>query len=97
MVCRRERLCSAEMGEAAGNIMTWLADIAHDGHHGVDAMKRYLRARLWYPGMDGPTNDGKHLLVVVVDLLSRYPEVEELVSVTSRVGCTVLKNRKVKK
>ena len=54
LVCREERLVvpSVEMGKSAGNIRTWLVDIAHDGHHGADAMKRYLRARLWFPGMD---------------------------------------------
>ena len=54
LVCRGERLVvpSAEMGKAAGNIKMWLADIAYVGHHGEDAMKQYLRARLWYPGMD---------------------------------------------
>ena len=48
LVCREDRLVvpSAEMGTKAGNIRTWLVDIAHDGHHGADAMKRYLRARL---------------------------------------------------
>ena len=44
LVCREDRLVvpSAEMGKKAGNIRTWLVDIAHDGHHGADAMKRYL-------------------------------------------------------
>ena len=92
-------------------------DIAHEGHPGIETMKQFLRARLWYPGMDnavdelcssclpcqastevkhrdplipsvaptapweklatdhwGPTADGKYLLVVI-DKLSRYPEV----------------------
>lgn len=53
LVCREERLVvpSVEMGKSAGNIRTWLVDIAHDGHHGADAMKRYARARLWFPGI----------------------------------------------
>ena len=120
LVCRGDRLVvpSAELGKNTGDIRTWLADIAHDGHHGEDAMKRYLRVRLWFPGMDkmierrasgclgclasnkqkhrdplkptkvptlpwqklavdhwGPTRDNKHILVMV-DVLSRYPEVE---------------------
>ena len=29
-----------------------LTKIAHDGHHGMENMERYLRARLWWPGMD---------------------------------------------
>ena len=54
LVCRGDRLVvpSADIGKDVGDITTWLADIAHDSHHGEDAMKRYLRIRLWYPGMD---------------------------------------------
>ena len=54
LVCRGDRLVvpSADIGKDVGDITTWLADIEHDSHHGEDAMKRYLRIRLWYPGMD---------------------------------------------
>ena len=54
LVCSEDRLVvpSAEMGKKAGNIRTWLVDIAHNGHHRADAMKRYLRARLCFPRMD---------------------------------------------
>ena len=119
LVCRGDRIVvpSADLAEQTGNIRTWLVDIAHDGHHGEEAMKRCLRARLWFPGMDrlvknkaagchacqasvkqehrdplqpttapdcpwekvaadhwGPTPDKKYLLVLV-DHLTKYPEV----------------------
>lgn len=119
LVCRGDRIVvpSADLAEETGNIRTWLVDIAHDGHHGEDAMKRCLRARLWFPGMDklvknkaagchacqatvkqehrdplqpttaphspwqkvaadhwGPTPDKKYLLVLV-DHLTKYPEI----------------------
>ena len=47
LVCRGDMLVvpSAELGKDVGDTRTWLADIAHDGHYGEDAMKRY-------PGMD---------------------------------------------
>ena len=99
------------------NVRTKLLDIAHEGHPGENAMKRFVRSRLWYPNMDkeigkitqgclacpaatetktrdplkpttapdelwknlaadhcGPTTDG-YFLLVVIDELSRYPEV----------------------
>ena len=54
LVCRGDRIVvlSADLAEHTGNIRTWLVDIAHDGHHGMDAMKRCLRAMIWFPGMD---------------------------------------------
>ena len=136
LVCRGDRLVvpSAEIGKDTGDIRTWLADIAHDGHHGEDAMKRYLRVRLWYPGMDkmierrasgclgcqaatkkmhrdplkstkvptlpwqkvavdhwGPTRDNKHLLVMV-DVLSRYPEVEVVKGTSSHDNIVAFDN-----
>ena len=44
LVCRGDRIVvpSADLAEHTGNIRTWLVDIAHDGHHGMDAMKRCL-------------------------------------------------------
>ena len=123
-----------EMGKSAGNIRTWLVDIAHDGHHGADAMKRYLRARLWFPGMDrmverraagclhcqaatphkhidplkptesptlpwrevavdhwGPTKEGKYLLVVM-DYMSRYPEVEVVTGTSASANVIAFDN-----
>ena len=46
---RQERLVvpSVEMGKSAGNIRTWLVDIAHDGHHGADAMKSMAAKITW--------------------------------------------------
>ena len=54
IVCRGERIVvpDGEVFQEGGNIRTWLTEISHDGHHGMDHMKRYLRPRLWWPGMD---------------------------------------------
>ena len=30
----------------------WVVDLGHSVHKGVDATKRQLRVRLWFPGMD---------------------------------------------
>ena len=30
----------------------WVDNLGHSAHQGVDATKRKLRVRLWYPGMD---------------------------------------------
>ena len=99
------------------NLQEQVLDIAHEGHPGAEAMKRYMRSSLWFPTLDkrvneltnsclpcqasiavkhrdpltpstppqhvwkdlgadhwGPTPEGKHILVVI-DKLSRYPEV----------------------
>ena len=119
LILRGEKILPPDAPEYAGgiNVRTKLLDIAHEGHPGENAMKRYVRSRLWFPGMDreiekvtqgclacqaatvtkhrdpliptlapeelwcnlaadhwGPTADGKYLLVVI-DELSRYPEV----------------------
>ena len=120
IILRGERIVPPDAPEYIGgtNVRTKLLDIAHEGHPGENAMKRFMRSRLWYPGMDkeisevtqgclacqastvtkhrdpltpttapselwrdlsadhwGPTADGCFLLVVI-DNLSRYPEVE---------------------
>ena len=41
-----------EVFKEGGNIWTWLTEISHDGHHGMDHTKRYLRTSLWWPGID---------------------------------------------
>ena len=99
-------------------IFLWVVELGHSGHMGINATKRLLRMRLWFPGMDkmveekvatclpcqaatdshqrdplkpnpapsepwdrlycdhwGPIPyDGKHILVLI-DALTRYPEV----------------------
>ena len=54
IVCRGERIVvpDGEVIHEGGNIRTWLTEISHDGHHGMDHMKRYLRPRVWWPGID---------------------------------------------
>ena len=42
----------AELFPGAGNIRTWVLDVAHEGHQGCSAMKRYLRSLAWFPSMD---------------------------------------------
>ena len=34
------------------NLRDWVVDLGHSAHQGVDATKRQLRLRLWFPGMD---------------------------------------------
>ena len=107
----------SEIKPGNGNIRERTLEIAHDGHPGTTAMKRYIRSRVWFPEIDrrteeitkgclpcqastetkhrdpltpsvppsevwndlatdhwGPTPEGKYLLVVI-DKLSRFPEV----------------------
>ena len=49
-----ERIVIPE-GRMAGEETTlreWVVDLGHSAHQGVDATKRLLRLRLWFPGMD---------------------------------------------
>ena len=42
-------------GRRAGEVTTlreWVVDLGHSAHQGVDATKRLLHLRLWFPGMD---------------------------------------------
>ena len=42
-------------GRVAGDQTTlreWVVDLGHSAHQGIDATKRLLRHRLWFPGMD---------------------------------------------
>ena len=123
-----------ELFPGSGNIRTWVLDIAHEGHQGCSAMKRYLRSTAWFPGMDkavdrkvseclacqastkthhrdplipstppsmpweklsadhwGPLPDGKHLLVVI-DELSRYPEVAVVNGTSAHANIPALDN-----
>ena len=120
LVCRGERLVipDGHIPGTEGNIREWVVELGHSGHMGINATKRLLRMRLWFPGMDkmveekvatclpcqaatdshhrdplkpnpapaepwdrlycdhwGPIPyDGKHILVLI-DALTRYPEV----------------------
>ena len=122
----------AEFFPGSGNIRKHIIDTAHDGHPGICSMKRRLRSRIWFPGMDqditatvegclacqastpktqrdplvtsippdepwqklgadhwGPTPDGKYL-IVVIDRLSKYPEVEIVNSTNADTNVKVL-------
>ena len=120
LVCRGERIVIPDgyLPDNEGSIREWVVELGHSGHLGINATKRLLRLRLWFPGMDkmverkvasclpcqaatdchlrdplkpnpapaepwdrvfcdhwGPTpTDGKHILVII-DGLTRYPEV----------------------
>ena len=122
----------AEFFPSSGNIRKHIIDTAHDGHPGISSMKRHLRSRIWFPGMDrditatiegclacqastpktqrdplvtsvppdepwqklgadhwGPTPDGKYL-IVLIDMLSKYPEVEVVNSTNADANVKVL-------
>ena len=54
LVCRGERIVIPE-GRCSTNdgaLREWVVDLGHSTHQGVDATKRQLRVRLWFPGMD---------------------------------------------
>jgi hypothetical protein len=119
LLLREDRIIipDGDLGSNEGSMRQWCVELGHEGHQGEGACKRYLRTRLWWPGMDrlaearvkecmpcqasvdtphrdplqpttaprapmekqsgdhwGPTPDGRHVLVVM-DLLTRYPEV----------------------
>ena len=54
LVCRGERIIISE-GKCSTNdeaLRDWVVDLGHSVHQGMDATKRQLRVRLWFPGMD---------------------------------------------
>ena len=54
LVCRGERIIIPE-GQCTTNnvaLREWVVDLGHSAHQGMDATKRQLRVRLWFPGMD---------------------------------------------
>jgi hypothetical protein len=54
IVCRGERIVipDGHLARDEGNVREWVVELGHSGHMGVDATKRLLRQRLWFPGMD---------------------------------------------
>ena len=54
LVCRGERIVMPDGRHPTKDILLrdWVIDLAHNTHMGVDATKRLLRVRLWFPGMD---------------------------------------------
>ena len=54
LVCRGERIVIPE-GRCFTNdvaLRDWVVDLGHSAHQGMDATKRQLRVRLWFPGME---------------------------------------------
>ena len=45
-------LPDAEAKPGSGNVRDKILEIAHEGHPGATTMKRYLRSRVWFPGID---------------------------------------------
>ena len=131
---RKIVLPNGEASGGAGNIRNIALDIAHEGHIGMTDTKKYLRSRLWFPGMDrkvedlvatclpcsaatevkhrdpltpttppstpwsrvaadhwGPTSDGKYLLVIV-DELTRYPEMVAVSSTSADANIEAFDN-----
>lgn len=43
--------------EGSTNLRTKILDIAHEGHPGQTTMKRFVRAHVWYPGLDRAVDD----------------------------------------
>jgi hypothetical protein len=54
LVCRGEKIVipDAHLPRDEGNLREWVVELGHSGHMGVEATKRLLRQRLWFPGMD---------------------------------------------
>ena len=50
-------LPNAEAKPGSGNVRDKILEIAHEGHPGATTMKRYLRSRVWFPGIDRRTED----------------------------------------
>ena len=60
LVLREDRIvipdCNILQQNANTNIRKWIVDLAHEAHDVESSMKRQLRARVWFPGMDKMIN-----------------------------------------
>ena len=54
VVARGERIVipDCRMVKEQATLREWLVDLGHSAHQGIDATKRLLKHRLWFPGMD---------------------------------------------
>ena len=54
LLCRGERIVipNGELDRDGGKIRDWVVELGHEGHQGIGGVKRLLRLRLWFPGMD---------------------------------------------
>ena len=54
LVCRGEKVLIPEGRHTRYNVplREWVVNLGHSAHHGMDAIKRQLRVRLWFPGME---------------------------------------------
>ena len=67
LVCRGERIVIPEWRCSTNDVALrdWVVDLGHSAHQGVDATKRQLRVRLWFPGMDRAVERKDQLLPVM--------------------------------
>ena len=54
LLCRGEMIVVPEGRHEKNDVelRDWVVDIGHSAHQGVEATKRQLRIRIWFPGMD---------------------------------------------
>jgi hypothetical protein len=54
LVLRGDRIIipDGQLENDEGNMRQWVVELGHEGHMGTNAIKRLLRTRVWFPGMD---------------------------------------------